>query len=299
MHTDQIKVAAVLVAFDRDDFLKRSLRHTLNQTRKCDVVIVVDNANLNSTRRIIEGVGAVCISGSLENGGGGGFALGMKYALDGGYDFVWTLDDDGYPDERCLETLLEFASSDNLDVSSPLSLSQEDSNQTANPYIFGIRKITSAAKIQRKQIWLGKVQFFNGMLMSKKMIELIGLPKKELFIRGDEMDFYYRAKESGLKMGLVTRALFYHPSGAPEFANSRTSLLGVVIPTTEKKKYYQFRNRGYLIHEYHLYINGLYDWIRYPVFFLLYPGGDLSGFREWKRLWMQGFRGKLTPFDAK
>ena len=299
MHTNQIKVAAVLVAFDRDDFLKRSLRHTLNQTRKCDEVIVVDNANLVSTRTIIEDAGAVYISGSLENGGGGGFALGMKYAIDGGCDFVWTLDDDGYPDERCLETLLEFASHDNLDVSSPLSLSQEDPSQTANPYIFGIRKITSAAMIQRKQIWLGKVQFYNGMLMSKRMIELIGLPKKELFIRGDEMDFYYRAKESGLKMGLVTRALFHHPSGAPEFANSRTSLLGVVIPTTEKKKYYQFRNRGYLIRKYHLYINGLYDWIRYPVFFLLYPGGDLSGFREWKRLWIQGFRGKLTPFDPK
>jgi rhamnopyranosyl-N-acetylglucosaminyl-diphospho-decaprenol beta-1,3/1,4-galactofuranosyltransferase len=113
------------------------------------------------------------------------------------------------------------------------------------------------------------------------------------------MDFYYRAKESGLKMGLVTRALFHHPSGASEFANSRTSLLGVVIPTTEKKKYYQFRNRGYLIRRYHLYINGLYDWIRYPVFFLLYPGGDLNGFREWQRLWIQGFRGKLTPFEPK
>ena len=299
MHTNQVKVAAILVAFDRDDFLKRSLEHTINQTRKCDLVIVVDNANLASTKKIIEDAGAIYISGALENGSAGGFALGITYALVHNYNYVWTLDDDGYPDQRCLELLLEFTNLHNLDVSSPLSLSQEDPSQTANPYLFGIRKITSVVAIQRKQIWLGKVQFYNGMLMSKKMIELIGLPKKVLFLRGDEMDFYYRAKITGLNMGLVTRALFHHPSGAPEFANSRTSILGVVVPTTEKKKYYQFRNRGYLIREYHLYINGFYDWIRYPVFFLLYPGGNLSGFRDWRKLWVQGFRGKLTPFEAK
>ena len=299
MHTNQIKVAAVLVAFDRDDFLKRSLEHTINQTRECDLVIVVDNANLASTKKIIQDAGAIYISGALENGSAGGFALGITYALELNYDFVWTLDDDGYPDQRCLEILLEYTSLHNLEVSSPLSLSQEDPSQTANPYLFGIRKITSVSAIQTKSIWLGKVQFYNGMLMSKRIIELIGLPKKELFLRGDEMDFYYRAKKTRLKMGLVTRALFHHPSGAPEFANSRTSILGVVVPTTEKKKYYQFRNRGYLIREYHLYLNGFYDWIRYPVFFLLYPGGNLSGFKEWRHLWVQGFRGKLTPFDAE
>jgi rhamnopyranosyl-N-acetylglucosaminyl-diphospho-decaprenol beta-1,3/1,4-galactofuranosyltransferase len=299
MLINQIKVAAVIVAFDRDDFLKRSLDYTFNQTRKCDLIIVVDNANLASTRKIVEDVGATYISGALENGSAGGFALGMKQALDNGYDYIWTLDDDGYPDGQCLQYLLEFTRSHNLDVSSPLSLSQEDSSQTANPYLFGVRKVTKVSAIQKKQIWLGKVQFYNGMLMSKKMLKIIGLPKKELFLRGDEMDLYYRAKKTGLKMGLVTRALFHHPSGAPEFANSRNSILGVVIPTTEKKKYYQFRNRGYLIREYNLAINGLYDWIRYPVFFLIYPGKNFVGFKEWKKLWVQGFRGRLTPFEVQ
>jgi rhamnopyranosyl-N-acetylglucosaminyl-diphospho-decaprenol beta-1,3/1,4-galactofuranosyltransferase len=299
MLINQIKVAAVIVAFDRDDFLKRSLDYTFNQTRKCDLIIVVDNANLASTRKIVEDIGATYISGALENGSAGGFALGMKQALDNGFDYIWTLDDDGYPDGQCLQYLLEFTRSHNLDVSSPLSLSQEDSSQTANPYLFGVRKVTKVSAIQKKEIWLGKVQFYNGMLMSKKMLKIIGLPKKELFLRGDEMDLYYRAKKTGLKMGLVTRALFHHPSGAPEFANSRNSILGVVIPTTEKKKYYQFRNRGYLIREYHLAINGLYDWIRYPVFFLIYPGKNFVGFKEWKKLWVQGFRGRLTPFEVE
>jgi rhamnopyranosyl-N-acetylglucosaminyl-diphospho-decaprenol beta-1,3/1,4-galactofuranosyltransferase len=300
MVSAQKRIAAVLVAFDRDEFLRRALEHTVNQSRKCNSVIVVDNANLESTRQIVNDFHAVYISGSLDNGSAGGFALGIKYAIENSHDYVWTLDDDGYPDQRCLEELMEVMNELHLDVTSPLSLSQEDFSQTANPYLFGLRKITSAAHIQKGRFWLGKVQFYNGMLLSKKIIDLIGLPKKELFLRGDEMDYFYRAKRTNLGMALATRALFYHPSGIPEFANSRNSILGVVMPKDEKKKYYQFRNRGYLIREYRLFANGLYDWIRYPIFFLILPGKNFLGFKEWSRLWIQGFKKDLQPFkDSK
>jgi rhamnopyranosyl-N-acetylglucosaminyl-diphospho-decaprenol beta-1,3/1,4-galactofuranosyltransferase len=296
MDLSQKKIAAVLVAFNRDEFLKRALLHTISQSRPCDSVIVVDNANLESTRQLVEDFKAIYISGSLDNGSAGGFALGISYAMENGHDYVWTLDDDGYPDPGCLEELIQIMIELNLDVTTPLSLSQEDLSQTANPYLFGLRKITSASYIQKERYWLGKVQFYNGMLLSRKIIDLIGLPKKELFLRGDEMDYFYRAQRTALGMALATRALFFHPSGIPEFANSRNSIIGVVIPKDEKKKYYQFRNRGYLIREYKLFFNGLYDWIRYPIFFLFFPGRNISGFKKWSRLWIQGFKKDLRPY---
>ena len=296
MDINQNRIAAVLVAFNRDEFLKRALQHTMSQSRPCNSLIVVDNANLESTRQLVNDFEAIYISGSLDNGSAGGFALGIKYAIENNHDYVWTLDDDGYPDSRCLEELMQVTIELNLDVASPLSLSQEDFSQTANPYLFGFRKITVAADIQRERYWLGKVQFYNGMLLSKKIIDLIGLPRKELFLRGDEMDYFYRAKRTNLGMALVTHALFFHPSGIPEFANSRNSIMGVVMPKDDKEKYYQFRNRGYLIREYRLLVNGLYDWIRYPIFFLIFPGKNISGFKEWSRLWIQGFKKDLRPF---
>jgi rhamnopyranosyl-N-acetylglucosaminyl-diphospho-decaprenol beta-1,3/1,4-galactofuranosyltransferase len=296
MELDQKRIAAVLVAFNRDEFLRRALQHTMRQSRLCNSVIVVDNANLESTRQLVKNFNAVYISGSLDNGSAGGFALGINYAIEKNHDYVWTLDDDGYPDPRCLEELMQIMIELNLDVTSPLSLSQEDFSQTANPYLFGFRKITSASYIQKENYWFGKVQFYNGMLLSRKIIELIGLPKKELFLRGDEMDYFYRAKRANLGMALVTHALFFHPSGIPEFANSRNSIMGVVMPKDEKKKYYQFRNRGYLIREYRLFVNGLYDWFRYPIFFLIFPGRNISGFKEWSRLWIQGFKKDLRPY---
>ena len=297
MDLDKKRIAAVLVAFNRDEFLSRALEHTVSQSRPCNTVIVVDNANLESTRLLVNEFKAIYISGSLDNGSAGGFALGINYAIENNHDYVWTLDDDGYPDPRCLEELTQVMTEFNLDVCSPLSLSQEDCSQTANPYLFGFRKITSVEFIQMQKHWLGKVQFYNGMLMSKKIIGLIGVPNKKLFLRGDELDYFYRAKKTKLGMALVTSALVFHPSGIPEFANSRNSILGVVMPRDRKKKYYQFRNRGYLIREYRLVLNGLYDWIRYPIFFLIFPGGNLSGFKEWSRLWLQGFKKDLKPFN--
>jgi len=294
--SSHINIAAVIVAFNRDDFLTRALEKTFGQTRPCDTVIVVDNANQRSTQSIVEKFNAVYVNGGLDNGSAGGFALGIDFAIKNSFDYVWTLDDDGYPDPTCLEKLIHTSTQIGLDVATPLSLSQQDHSETANPYLFGFRKVTSASKIRKRIIWNGKAQFYNGMLISRKMVDLIGLPKKELFLRGDEMDYFYRARKTKLAMALVTDALYYHPSGSTEFANSQNSILGVIIPQDSKKKYYQFRNRGYLVREYKLFLNGIYDWIRYPIYFLIYPGKNFLGFKEWNRLWLQGFRRDLKPY---
>ena len=64
---------------------------------------------------------------------------------------------------------------------------------------------------------------FNGILFSKKMVDKIGLPKKEYFIWGDDIDYTWRARENGFKIFTVCNAKFYHPRentlGTPMFFN--------------------------------------------------------------------------------
>lgn len=36
-------------------------------------------------------------------GGAGGFHEGIKYAFEHGFDYIWLMDDDGFPAETCLE----------------------------------------------------------------------------------------------------------------------------------------------------------------------------------------------------
>lgn len=57
----------------------------------------------------------------------------------------------------------------------------------------------------------GIVLPFNGTLISKSVVEKIGLPKKEYFIWGDEVDYTERARKAQASIFTVKSALFYHP----------------------------------------------------------------------------------------
>ena len=54
---------------------------------------------------------------------------------------------------------------------------------------------------------------FNGTLLHKKIIEKVGLPKKELFIWGDETEYFHRIISKN-KIPYYTKAnsIHYHPA---------------------------------------------------------------------------------------
>ena len=289
-------VSAVVVTFNRDELLKRCLDHVTLQTHAITHTIVIDNANSESTKKLVESYGYIYISGAPSFGGAGGYKLGMEKAYSYNTDYVWLLDDDGYPEYNCLETQLKLSKLENLAISSPLCIDQEDFTQTSNPYVIGVKKVTSVTYLSNREVHTGVLQLFNGVLLSTNAISLIGFPIKDLFIRGDELDYYYRIKKLKIAYGLISPAHYFHPSSKSEYPNSRNSLFGVIIPADEKKKYYQFRNQGYLARKHRLALKASIDWLRYSVYFLVYPGRNWSGFKKWAQLWIAGFTLNLDHF---
>lgn len=291
------KVTAVVVTFNRDVLLRRCLEHVNLQSHQLSHVVVVDNAVSLVTSKIVEEFDFIYAKGSPALGGAGGYELGMKLARDLDSNYVWLLDDDGYPSWDCLEIQIQAAVKDDISVTTPLCVDAIDSSQTSNPYILGLKKVTRVDRVSSVQIRRGAIQLFNGALLDKFAIEKIGYPNRDLYIRGDELDYFYRIKRAALSTALVTRARYFHPSSSSEYPNSRTSILGVIIPTDEKKKFYQFRNQGYLVRTHRLLHKAVIDWLRYSFFFLILPGRDFKGFRTWVKLWLQGFALKLDPYE--
>ena len=290
-------VAAVIVTFQRDELLKRNLDAINSQSLKPEYVIVVDNACSQSTEDLISDFGYQYISGSSELGGAGGYKLGLESALKTKAELIWLLDDDGYPAFDCLANQIEWSAKEGLEISSPLCVSLSDHTQSSNPYILGIKKVSNIEHLEEMDVRKDIIQLFNGVLLSRNSIKMIGLPNPELFIRGDELDYFYRIRRKGIKCGLVTSARYYHPSSLSEYPNSRNSILGVVIPSDQKKKYYQFRNQGYLVRKHMLITKGLLDWCKYGLFFLAGPKGKPNDFMEWARLWIMGFSLNLKSYD--
>lgn len=102
--------AAVIVTFNRSDKLMKVLDALAAQTRRPDVVIVVDNASTDDTPERVAARAAA--DPSIRHlrlpknvGGAGGFHAGMKAAYQMGAQFFWISDDDAYPNPDALQTL--------------------------------------------------------------------------------------------------------------------------------------------------------------------------------------------------
>lgn len=298
-YSQTMNLTCIVVTFKRNELLLRVLKSISNQTLSPSKVLVVDNANSAETKEIVSTFKYEYIEGGKKLGGAGGYALGMKLAFESGADLVWLADDDGYPDSDCLKLLIDTFNESNLLVLAPLCISQTDPSQTANPYPLHGKKVTDVSKLSKVDVHRNLLQLFNGVLISKVAFRSVGYPDARLFIRGDELDYYYRIKKKSLPIGIVTSAKYYHPQSDADYPNSRNSILGVVVPRDELKRYYQFRNQGYLARK-HLLIGKLFlDWTRYSIFFLFTSRFDLRGFNAWRKLWVQGFTLDLKPFESE
>ncbi len=109
MSTDR-RVVAVIVTWNRRELLAEALRATLGQTRAPDRVLVVDNASTDGTDQLLrEDFAGVDVVRTMHNcGGAGGFALGIRTALEAVPDpLVWLLDDDTVPEPSALAELID------------------------------------------------------------------------------------------------------------------------------------------------------------------------------------------------
>lgn len=118
------KIVGVVVTHKRRELLAESLKVLSTQSRPLDHLVVIDNADEDAVRELVEGASLpTSYIGSKHNlGGAGGFALGILYALSLGADRVWLADDDGRPEgPEVLETLLACALRHDLAEVSPSS----------------------------------------------------------------------------------------------------------------------------------------------------------------------------------
>ena len=72
----------------------------------------------------------------------------------------------------------------------------------------GIKTKQIAAEREKDNLIVGTINPFNGTLVSRELVEKIGYPNKEFFIKGDEQDYYYRALKANAFSTVSLRALW-------------------------------------------------------------------------------------------
>jgi rhamnopyranosyl-N-acetylglucosaminyl-diphospho-decaprenol beta-1,3/1,4-galactofuranosyltransferase len=290
------RVVAVVVTRHRRDLLALSLAAIAGQTRPVDHVIVVDNGVDQPAEDVVRasGLPVTYLPSEHNLGGAGGFALGMLHALSLGADWIWCADDDGRPaDETVLSTLLDCARRHGLAEVSPLVTDMADPDRLAFPLRRGLRWRRRRSDFAHLDLLPRYASLFNGALFSAAALDVVGVPDHRMFFRGDETEVHRRLVRSGLAFGTCPAAAYLHPEGTTEFEPILGGRLSAQYPSNEVKRYFTYRNRGYLMAQPGMRWLLPLEWVRFSWFFLV-SRRDVSGWREWLRLTRAGRRERFT-----
>jgi rhamnopyranosyl-N-acetylglucosaminyl-diphospho-decaprenol beta-1,3/1,4-galactofuranosyltransferase len=282
-------VVAVVVTRHRRELLAESLKALATQTRVPDHLVVVDNGPDQPVDDLVEQcpIPTTYLPSHRNLGGAGGFALGILHALSLGADWVWLADDDGRPaDENVLAVLLEEADRRKLAEISPVVTNIDSPDKLAFPLRRGLTWKRSAADLGTDFL-PGIASLFNGALFRASTLDVVGVPDYRLFFRGDEVEVHRRLVRSGLPFGTSLRVAYVHPDGSDEFKPMLGGKFHAQDPENPIKRYYTYRNRGYLLSQPGMRKLGALEVFRFGLYFLGVKR-DPKAFVEWLKLVRQG-----------
>jgi rhamnopyranosyl-N-acetylglucosaminyl-diphospho-decaprenol beta-1,3/1,4-galactofuranosyltransferase len=288
-------VIAIIVTWRRRELLAVLLAALAHQSRPVDHLIVVDNSPDQSVADLVSAYpGASTYVPSWRNlGSAGGFALGALTALAYGASWVWFFDDDGRPATNdCLQELLACAARHGLKLVAPLVVDVDDPERLSFLLRRGLTWLRRPDELRERDFLPDHACLFNGALFSAEGLDVIGVPDYRLFLRGDEVDVHRRALRSGLPFGTCLTAALLHPNAVAEFQPILGGRTYVQDPGDQGKRYYTFRNRGYLSTQPGRRLRWPLDCVTFTWYFLV-TRRDPAGFREWLRLMRMGRRERL------
>lgn len=288
---------AVVVTYRRPELLSVGLAALAGQDRRPDHLVVVDNADDPATREVVEGcdLPTTYLPSSTNLGGAGGFAYGVLTARALGADLVWMGDDDGRPaTPSTLATLLAAVDAEALEVAAPLVLDVDAPERLA----FGLRRGTRRAALRSDLPATGVVRGVanpvNGMLLSTRALDAIGVPDPRLVVRGDEVEMHRRLVRSGLPFATVLDATWLHPSGTRDVVPLLGGSVPVYVPADPERAKVAYRNLGWLTSQPGMRWRRWPDEARYAWYHLVVQR-DPDGWRVWRERSAAGRREQFAP----
>lgn len=311
-----MNICAIVVTYNRKDWLLRCLSAVIDQTRPVSSLLIVDNASTDGSWQALKkkfflqekcktdapsvvgkykNIELIYFRSSVNRGGAGGFSIGLRIAHEmRRYDGFWMMDDDGYPSDNCLERQLSYLPK--ADYVMPISM---DINIPG--YLSWPAKLKKGGKTTYhktlKESWGEIMEFiypFNGALLSKKIVDEVGYINEKLFLWGDEYEHYWRCRKKGYKPITVTEAVFYHPSDKMLFMPVFFGFFEVPYAESDLRMICLIRNYTHIYWHYDCKCKIVFKFFLYTWFFLVVRKGDMHGYKLYLYSLKDGLKGDFT-----
>lgn len=291
--------AAIIVTRNSGDSISRLLTSISSQGVPPSGIIIVDNASEDGTVEYCKSLGLpnlMLVENGENLGGAGGFNIGLKKFMETGIKYAWTFDDDAIPvGKDCSGMLLAFMKEFSIKVAGSLVLASEDNKHTAYEYKAPTPTLNVSDLISERIIW-NDVKFFNGVMLERDVVDVCGLPRTELFIRGDEAEYRRRIRERGYRMATATAVQVVHPSSAGEYYRFRGRRIW--YSPSRGKRYFTYRNKAIYHAERGLRLKIIRDMLRHIAFNLTVTRDYVAIVDCWKG-YIDGALGKTNNGNSR
>lgn len=255
--SQQLKVGAVVVTFNKCEYLKENIQHLLEQSYPLTTILVVDNHSDDNTQSYMQQI--IKINSRIKylrlthnSGGAGGFHDGLKQLLETtDVDLAWLMDDDTMPTDGALLNLI-IAAKHLKDKFGFLASNVRFTDNHA-----ALMNVPRTTNDWNESLDLGlikiKTSTFVSFLVSRQVVEEIGLPIKDFFIWSDDTEYSSRISKR-YPSYLVPKSIIIHKMKVNRGVSFNQEDDLQRLP----RYFYSFRNNLYIEKQ-----NGRISYLRY------------------------------------
>jgi len=203
-------VLVILLSYNCKEDSLECLASIAKQTYPNLNLLVIDNASTDGAPAAISAAypGVALISLAENRGWAGGNNLGVKIALEGGFDFVLLLNHDTILNEDTVAVLVQKASSLGPCLLHPAIYYHDHSEGAQLDPSIGHGAIAGS----RDALDLFELDFAYGacLMVHTELFRRVGLFDERFFLQLEETDFFLRAKKAGFHSFCFTGTRIYH-----------------------------------------------------------------------------------------
>jgi GT2 family glycosyltransferase len=213
----QASVVAILVNWRQPHRTIEAVRAIKLQTVGANIVVIDNCSGDDSVDVLKSALPDVLILARNNNGGfGAGCNTGIRYAASMAVDYVWLINNDAIPDQRCLELMLDKAVNHpkvgvvGARIREPNGTIEDHAGCFMNPLTLHCQYTMSEIDmIKHRYAWVTGAS----MLLSMRALQKIGTFDEGYFMYWEDADICHRLRQAGFTMAIAEDAIVEHLAG--------------------------------------------------------------------------------------